>query len=81
MILLDSSYDSWENEVLFLKIEAKVVDLWFDVFWAQVIQMYFLGPRPQRQEIFWDFIILLDSSYDSWENQVLFVKIGARVLD
>ena len=39
MILLDSSYDSWENEVLFLKTEAKVVDLWFDVFWAQVIQM------------------------------------------
>ena len=33
------------------------------------------------QKIFWDFIILLDSSHDSWKNEVLFVNIGARVLD
>ena len=38
-------------------------------------------PRPQSQELFWDIIPLLDSSYDSGENEVLFVKIGARVLD
>ena len=44
-------------------------------------QIEFLDPRSQGQEIFWDFIILLDSSHDSWENEVLFVKIGARVLD
>ena len=30
---------------------------------------------------FWDFIILFDSSHDYWENEVLFVEIGARVLD
>ena len=46
--------------------------------WAQ---MYFLGPRPQGQEIFWDFMILIDSSHYSWENEVLFVKIEARDLD
>ena len=51
------------------------------VFWVQVTQMYFLGPRPKDQGIFWDFMILLDSSHDSWENEALFVKIGARVLD
>ena len=32
------------------------------VFWAQVAQMCFLGSRSQGQEIFWDFIILLNSS-------------------
>ena len=31
--------------------------------------------------IFLDFIILLDLSHYSGENEVLFVKIGARVLD
>ena len=51
------------------------------VFWAQVAQMKFLDPRPQAQEIFCDFIILLVSSQDSWENEVLFVKIRARVMD
>ena len=53
--------------------------VWY-VFLAQVAQM-FLGPKPQGQEIFWDFMILLDSSHDSWENEILFVKIVARVLD
>ena len=43
-------------------------------------QMWFLGSRPQGREYFLDFLILLDSSYDSWENDVLFVKIEARVL-
>ena len=31
MILLDLSYDSVENEVLFVKIGARVPDLWLDV--------------------------------------------------
>ena len=29
----------------------------------------------------YDFIILLNSSVDSGKNEVLFVKVGARVLD
>ena len=53
---------------------------WY-VFWTQVAQMQFPGPRPQGQEIFWDFMILLDSSHDSWENDGLFVKIAAMALD
>ena len=51
------------------------------IFWTQVAQMWFLGPRPQGQELFWDFIILLNSYYDSGEDEVLFVKIGTGVLD
>ena len=31
MILLDSSHDSCENEVLFVNIEARVLDLWLDM--------------------------------------------------
>ena len=32
-----------------------------------------LGPRSQGQEVFSDFIVLLNSSHDSWENEVLLV--------
>ena len=51
------------------------------IFWAKVVQMQFLGPRFQVQEHFWAFIILMDLSYNSGENELLFVKIGAMVLD
>ena len=44
------------------------------VFWIQVAQMWFLGPRPQDQVIFWDFIILLHFFHDSGKYEVLFVK-------
>ena len=129
--LLDSSHDSWENEVLFLKIGAMALDLWLDmssgpkcskcgflgpdpksryflrfhdfigfiwwflkkwgplcknwsqdpgltaacIFWAHVTQIKFVEPRPQGQDIFWDFMILLDSSHDSSENEVCFWKL------
>ena len=43
--------------------------------------MLFMGPRLQGQRAFRDFIILLDSYYESGENEVLFVKNGARVPD
>ena len=39
------------------------------------------SPRPPGQEMFWDFLILLDSSHDSWENDGLFFKVSAMVLD
>ena len=51
------------------------------IFWVQVAQMWFLGSRPQDQDIFWDFIILLYSAHDFGKNEVLFVKTGARILD
>ena len=49
--------------------------------------MYFLHPRPQNQAFFKDLKVLLvlkfllDLSDDFGENEVLFVKIGAKVLD
>ena len=41
----------------------------------------FLGPRPQGQGLFQNFMILLDLPYDFGENEVLFVKIETRVPD
>ena len=40
MILLDSSHDSWENEALFVKIAARVLDIWLDKSFAKVF-----GPK------------------------------------
>ena len=53
---------------------------WY-LFWTKVAQMQFPGPRPKGQEIFWDSMILLDLSHDSSENDGLFVKIEAMILD
>ena len=40
MILLDLCHDSWESDVLFVKIAASVLDLWLDLrFSIQVAQM------------------------------------------
>ena len=36
MIVLDSSYDSWENKVLFVKIAARVLNMWLDKSFAKV---------------------------------------------
>ena len=30
MIFLDLPHDSWENKVLFVKIGARILDLWLD---------------------------------------------------
>ena len=62
MILLDLSHRSWENEVLFVKTGARVLDLWLHVFWAQVAQMLFLGPMPKVNKSFensWFYLIHL----------------------
>ena len=38
-------------------------------------------PQAPRARHFWVFNILMDSSHDSWENEVLLVKIRDRVPD
>ena len=53
---------------------------WY-IFCAQVAQMSFLDHRPQGHCSFYDFIILLDLYYDFGESEVLFVKIGTKVLE
>ena len=50
---MDSSIDSGENEIIFVKLLP------------QVTLLYFLGSR----RIFWDFITLSDLSYDYGENE------------
>ena len=69
MILLDLSYDFGENEILFVKIGARVPDIWLDkILWAQVAEMQFIAPRPQGHEIFeiswlyWIHIMILGPS-------------------
>ena len=59
-----------------MNIGARVLDIWLDkVLWARLAQMQFLEPRPQSQEIFWDFMILLDFPDHSWENEVCLWKL------
>ena len=75
MILLDLHHDSWENEVMFVKIAARVLDLWLDTFSGPKWPKFsFWVLNSDVKNFFWDFMILLDSSRDSWENEVLFVK-------
>ena len=63
-----------------MKIGNRVLDLWLDMFLGPSDPNVVLGPRPPSYRIFWDIMILLDSCYASGENEVLFVKIGARIL-
>ena len=79
MILLDSFYDFWENEALFVKIGARVLHLWLDTSFRPKWPKYsFWVPDHKVKkslEISWFW------SYDSCENEALFVEIEARVLD
>ena len=62
------------------------LELWFWTYgWIRLLgpsgPNVVVGPTPRGQEIFWDFMILLYSSYDSGEKEVLSVKIRASVVD
>ena len=81
MIILDSSCNSGENEALFVKIRARDLELWLDTSFGPSGPNVVSKPETLRSMNFLDFIILLESSYDSGENEVLFAKIWARNLD
>ena len=81
MISLDSLHDSGENEVLFLEIESRVPDLRYDNLVGPVGPNVVSRPQTPMPRNFRDFMILLDSSQDFVENEVLFFKIEARFLD
>ena len=81
IILLDCSHNSWENEVLLVKIGTKVLDLWLDKFCGPNWLKCSSQAPVLKVKFFWEFMSLLDLPHDSWENEVLFVNIGARVLD
>ena len=79
--LLDSSYDSWKKRPCLWILEPG----FWTYGWIRLLSpsRRNVVPRPlaPRSINFWGFIILLDFSHDLWENEVWFVKIGARVLD
>ena len=52
MNLLDLSQRSWENEVLFVKTGARVLDFWLQVFQAHMAQILFLDPMPKVNKSF-----------------------------
>ena len=76
IILLDSSHDSWGNDGLFVKIAAIVLDVWLHTSSGSRPRCSFCIPEPKVKNVFWDFMILVDSSHDFWENDTLFEKIA-----
>ena len=81
IILLDSSHDSWGNDGLLVKIAAIVLDVWLHTSSGSRPRCSFCIPEPKVKNVFWDFMILVDSSHDFWGNDTLFEKIAAMVLD
>ena len=72
---------------IFFVIYLAGFNLWFWIKLASVWENWSLGPsgqnvvsRPQIQSSghFRDFLVIVVLFYDSGENEVLFVKIGAR---
>ena len=47
MILLDSYYHSWKNEVSFVNIGARVLDLWLDMSSGSKFLVSFYAPGPK----------------------------------
>ena len=64
-----------------MKNGVRVLDLWLDTSSGPKWPKYKSYTPHPKVSCFWDFIILLDSSYNSWENEVFFVKVEAKVLD
>ena len=79
MILLDSSYGSWESDVLFLKIEAGVLDLWFDTSLQKTFGSNSPKPvfRPQTPNVTFGiylYIFFMSSSIKFCMKQGLIFK-------
>ena len=71
----------WENWSYCSGLWALLPQMQFlYVFWTLLPQMQFKSTRPQGPGFLLNFIILLDSCYDSEENEFLFVKIRTRFL-
>ena len=82
IVLLDSSHDFWENKLLFLKVETRVLELWLDTSSGPSWSKYsFLAPDPnvniffEISEFYWTYLMILE------KMRSFFVKIGARVPD
>ena len=83
------SWFSWIHFMILEKMKSCLSKVQLE-FWAYGL-IRLLGPggpnivsgpqTPRSNFFFWDFMISLDSFQDSWENEVLFMKSAARVLD
>ena len=76
MILLDFFYDSWEKKVLFVKIQARVLDLWLDTpFGSRWPKQPNVVSRPQapRSRIFSRFHDFL--GFISWLSWLICLVI------
>ena len=82
MILFDSPHDLEKKRSWFWKLKLG--------FWTYGLiptssglnwpKSSFLGPRPQSLKLFLDRMILLNSTHEFWENEVLILKIKDRIL-
>ena len=75
-MLLGVSYNSWENVILFLKTEPRVLILWLDKSFAKGFRpkfpwTSFLAPGPKCQSFgIWKFFMW--SAIKVWKNKLLF---------
>ena len=80
MILLDSSHDSWENDGLFVKITAMVLDIWLDTsFGPKWPRCSFWVPDPKVITFFeiswfyWIYLMILEKMMAClWKLQLWF---------
>ena len=80
MILLKATWDFGQNEVLYGKIGGRVKELWLDMPFGSKWPKCSLYPQdPKLTKKFQDFIISMKATYDSGQNEVLYVKIGGPV--
>ena len=86
MILLDWSHDFWENEVLFVKIDARVLDLCTDTSsWPKRPECSFEVPGPKVKTFFqiswfyWIHLIVLEKMKSClWKLELEFSNNGLR---
>ena len=62
-----------------MKIGATAQELWLGNLLGPGGSNLVSRTRPQTEGIIWDIMILLNSSYDSGKNEVLFVKTGVVI--
>ena len=81
IILLDSCYDSGENEILSVKVRTRVLVLWLHIFLDPSPPNVVFRLQTPNYFFFWDIKILSELFYNHGEKDVLLLKIEARVLD
>ena len=84
-ILLESFYHSGENEVLSMKIGARVLDLWLDKslaksFWPKLPWTSILAPDPKCHSFEIQIFFMSSSINFAW-NKYLFSNFGSFLIN